>query len=243
MEHEFKKETKKMDLKEIEFWEHHYLSQIEFTLTQDLSKMIEGLNSKDKIKEDWIEHFKRIDKQRQNSDFARGAERIYFWLFNQFGIPNSSPIGADLFFETYNAFVHIDIKTAKYDNPSDYKGKVPIGENQTSYKIDKKYNVNLPAIYKYENKICLTYVLNIVYDDSQPELQIKTIILVSVPNGKLKSIYGKDIIGAGKSKGKSFRFEYKNKPYFELLENKSLRVKVIFRADDVDIKDITTLEL
>lgn len=80
------------DLKNIEFWELHYLNEIDFLLTQDLNKMIDGLNSKDKIKEDWSEHFKRIDKKRQNSDFARGAERIYFWLFNQFGIPNSSPI-------------------------------------------------------------------------------------------------------------------------------------------------------
>lgn len=104
--------------------------------------MIDGLNSKDKIKEDWFEHFKRIDKKRQNSDFARGAERIYFWLFNQFGIPNSSPIGADLFFETYNAFIHIDIKTEKLNNPSDYKGKVPVGENQTSYYSKNKYKIN-----------------------------------------------------------------------------------------------------
>jgi len=75
--------------------------------------MVEALNSKDKIKDDWIEAFKRSDKKRQNSDFARGAERVYFWLLNQFGKPNSSPIGADLMFETYDAFVHIDIKTAK----------------------------------------------------------------------------------------------------------------------------------
>ncbi|MBC8489203.1 MAG: hypothetical protein H8D45_24545 [Bacteroidetes bacterium] len=104
------------ELLNIEFWENHYLNQIEYTLTQDLEKMIDGLKSKDKIKEDWIEAFHRIDKIRQNSDFSRGAERIFYWLFNQFGIPNSSPIGSDMFFELYNAFVHIDIKTAKIDN-------------------------------------------------------------------------------------------------------------------------------
>ncbi len=140
----------KKDLVNIEFWELHYLNEIEYILTQDLNKMIDGLNSKDKIKDDWIDNFYRIDKKRQNSDFARGAERIYFWLFNQFGIPNSSPIGADLFFETYNAFIHIDIKTAKLSNPSDYKGKVPVGDNQTSYNSSmKNYTVNLPTIYKY----------------------------------------------------------------------------------------------
>jgi len=119
-----------LKLSEIEFWENHYLNQIEFTLTQDKEKMLNGLKSKDKIKEDWINAF--LKSAEQNSDFARGAERIYYWLFNQFGIPNSSPIGADMFFETYNAFVHIDIKTAKLDNESDYKGRIPIGGNQTS---------------------------------------------------------------------------------------------------------------
>jgi len=130
-------------LENIEFWENHYLNQIEFLMKQDLDKIRTGLSSKDKIKEDWLKAFKASAKQ--NSDFAKGAERIYFWLFNQFGIPNSSPIGADMFFETYNAFVHIDIKTAKLDNTSDYKGLIPVGKNQTSYILnDKNYKVNLP---------------------------------------------------------------------------------------------------
>jgi len=69
----------------IEFWEHDTLERIYFTIHQDIDKMMDGLRSKDKIKYDWIKAFDRIDKQRKNSDFARGAERIYFWLFNQFG--------------------------------------------------------------------------------------------------------------------------------------------------------------
>ena len=82
-----------MTEKEIEFWENHYLNQIEFIIKQDVNKMMEGLKSKDKIKDDWIKAFK--ESANKNSDFARGAERIYFWLFNQFGIPNSSPVSSD----------------------------------------------------------------------------------------------------------------------------------------------------
>ena len=37
---------------EVEFWENHYLNQIEFTLKQDLKKMLEGLKSKDKTRLD-----------------------------------------------------------------------------------------------------------------------------------------------------------------------------------------------
>lgn len=37
------------EMKEIEFWEHETLENIYFTIHQDLNKMIDGLNSKDKI--------------------------------------------------------------------------------------------------------------------------------------------------------------------------------------------------
>lgn len=233
----------KKKLKEIEFWENHYLNEIEYTLVQDLQKMLKGLKSKDKIKNDWFEHFKRADKKRQNSDFARGAERIYFWLFNQFGTPNSAPIGADMFFETYNAFVHIDIKTAKLNNPSDYKGKIPIGGNQTSYKAGNyNFEVNLPTEYSFENKICLTYFLNIIYDIKQENVEIKVILLISVPNGRLFEIYGNDIIGSGKSgyEGKGFRYLYSKNPKFELIKGKPYRVRTIFISDDIkeDINEI-----
>ncbi|HOK27085.1 MAG TPA: hypothetical protein PLX87_11220 [Bacteroidales bacterium] len=225
------------ELETIEFWENHYLNQIEFTLTQDIEKMLDGLKSKDKIKDDWIEAFRSSAEKNKNSDFARGAERIYYWLFNQFGIPNSSPIGADMFFETYNAFVHIDIKTAKLDNESDYKGKIPIGANQTSYKTkDHTFKVNLPTYYSYKRKMCLTYFINIIYDlASDDNIEIKAILLISVPNGKLYKIYRDDIIGSGKSgyKGKGFRYLYSRRPRFELLKNNPSRVRIIYKTDDI----------
>lgn len=218
---------KKLKVQEIEFWENHYLNQLEFMLKQDLEKMMEGLRSKDKIKEDWIDVFKR--SAQKNSDFARGAERIYFWLFNQFGIPNSSPIGADMFFETYNAFVHIDIKTAKIDNTSDYKGKLPIGKNQSGYKLDnKKYIVDLPTRYSYQNKVCLTYFISIVFGEENDEFEIKSIILLCVPNGLLKDTYKDNIYEASKNKGYGFRYKFSSSPNFKLLKHKPLRVRKIY---------------
>jgi len=232
---------KKYEEKEIESWENHYLKQIEFILKQDLDKMLEGLKSKDKIKGDWFSVFNSSNKKRQNSDFARGAERIYYWLFNQFGIPNSSPIGSDMFFETYNAFIHIDIKTAKFNNYSDYYGKLPIGANQTSYKYDGyDYTVNLPPIYKYENKLCLTYFINIVYDITYDNIVIKSIIVLCVPNGLLTGIYKNDIINAGKSgnSGNGFRYKFSNRNKFELLDEKPSRIIIIYLSEDlIDKKD------
>lgn len=222
----------------LEELERDYLERIYFLLNQDLQKMIDGLNSKDKIKEDWVKKFQRIDKQRQNSDFARGAERIYYWLFSQFGKPNSSPIGADLFFEDHNAFIHIDIKTAKINNPSDYKGRVPMSENQTSYSsLNKKFNANLPHYYKYQKKPCLTYIINIIYDDAKSDFKIKAVFLIAVPNGELYKYYGDNIIGAGKIKGRSFRFVYKNSHQFKLLIPKTERIKILFLDEDLKGKE------
>jgi len=223
-------------LKDIEFWENHYLDHIEFTLQQDLEKMLDGLKSKDKIKEDWFGVFHNSDKKRQNSDFARGAERIYYWLFNQFGIPNSSPIGSDMFFETYNAFVHIDIKTAKLDNNSDYKGKIPVGANQTSYNYTGfNYQVNLPAKYKYQNKMCLTYFINIIYDITDDNIIVKSIIVFCVPNGLLNTVYKDDIINAGKSgyDGDGFRYSFSKRNKFELLNEQPSRIRIIYLSEDL----------
>ncbi len=232
---------KKEILIEIEKIEKRYLDQMVFMLSQDIDKMMDGLRSKDKIKYDWIKAFDRIDKQRKNSDFARGAERIYSWLFNQFGKPNSSPIGADMFFETHDAFVHIDIKTAKLDNPSDYKGKIPLSENQTNYKSkNKNFNSNLPTFYnkgKNEEKICLTYIIDIIYDEKE-DFKIKAIIIFSVPNGELYLIYKDSIIAQGKNKGKSFRYLYRSKPHYKLLEGKPFRLKVLWLDKDLEEKDI-----
>lgn len=231
-------------LKEIEFWENHYLNEIEFTLKQDLHKMNTGLKSKDKIKSDWIDAFMSGDPQKKNSDFSRGAERIYYWLFNQFGIPNSAPIGADMFFETYNAFVHIDVKTAKLDNRTDYRGVIPIGANQTSYNSRiHNYKANLPHYYRVPEgcKICLTYFINIIYDIvNDNDIVIKAVILVSVPNGALHSVYKEEIVRSGKSgyTGDGFRFKYSSAPFFRLLSERHKRYKIIDKSSDIEEKDI-----
>lgn len=103
-----------MEHKEIEFWEHEYLKQIYYLLNIDKQKMLDGFNTKEDIRKDWQDFL-----GKETSDFATGSERIFYWLFNQFGVPNSSPIGSDMFFETYNAYVHVDIKTVTKKNIGD----------------------------------------------------------------------------------------------------------------------------
>ena len=208
---------------EIERWEWHYFNDIKFLLTQDINKMIDGLKSKEEIENDWKEKF--LQTSGTLSDFSRGAERIYYWLFNQLGKPNSTPIGSDMLFETYNAYLHIDIKTAKFSNKSDFKGRVNVGKNQTSYSIDN-FTSNLPIVYtkQKEQKYCLSYTILVIYDDTT--LNVLAVNLICIPNGKLKSIYASNIIDAGKNKGNSIRFKYNCK--FNLIDNTPKRYHFIY---------------
>ena len=220
----------------VEFWENEYLNQIYYLLNIDKEKMLSGFDTKEDIRDDWEEFL-----GAETSDFATGSERIFYWLFSQFGVPNSSPIGSDMFFETYNAFVHIDIKTVTLANIGDFKRNIFVGDNQNSYigninvkgKESRQYKGNLPTYYTKRNgkkKICLTYFIVILYDESN--LDIQTIAITCMPNGELSSIYGDDVISAGKNKGK-IRYNYSKVKYFELLENKPSRTKVLLWNDNM----------
>lgn len=89
---------------------------------------MEDLDSKDLIRNNWINN-----TDKSVGELARGAERIFFNVFSQFGVTNSSPVGADLFYETHDAFIHIDIKSVQKKNNQDFKYKLAIEKNQTSY--------------------------------------------------------------------------------------------------------------
>ncbi len=241
-----------MELSKIEFWEKFYMDQIIFMLLKDKNKMINALNSKDEIKEDWIHVY-----TRKKTDIDRGAERVYYWLLNQLGFPNSTPIGADLMYETSNAFIHIDVKTSslyttikgqKKLNTGDFKGVVSVGKNQTSYKYEDKngqiHIANLPPIYRTKNKICLTYIIHLIYDRTPDgNLKIIALLLIAIPNGLLHPIYGNIICGGSKNKGEACRYRYKEKPNFELLEGKPHRVYVLYKEPTIDINEIVGFKL
>lgn|SRR5699024_2701925 len=214
----------------IEFWEYEYLKNIHHSLILDKERMMDGFSTKEDIRNDWEEFL-----GEEISDFATGSERIFYWLFSQFGQPNSSPIGSDLFFETYNAFVHIDIKTVTTDNIGDINGSIFVGNNQNSYEGNihvrgnnppRSYKGNLPTIYTKESgerKICLTYFICILYSTDG---KIEFITLMCMPNGELKDVYGDKVLRAGKNPGK-IRFNFSKTGKFELLEGEPSRVTFV----------------
>jgi len=237
---------------DLESLEKTYFESIYYSLVENREKMIRGLASKDTIRKDWEDKFFKTSKQKQVSELAAGAERIFYSLLPSMWKPNSAPIGSDLFFESTDAFIHIDVKTATKKNTSDYKGKVTIGRNQTSYDSKQTHtgkptavNPNLPQYYNKDSdkeKPCLTYTIQMIHDPKS--LGIIAILLVSIPNGQLYNIYGNKIVGAGKNKDLSMRYEYKNNFTFDTLPSRPHRVKFIYFSDKyyLSTKKITTCD-
>ncbi len=156
----------------IEEIEYVHLERIRYYFLDNVNEILDGLYSRLDIKNDWYKYFIST-KSNIASDLETGAERIFHFVFaHGMKKPNSSPIGADLMYETFDSFIHIDIKTVSDTNWSDYKGKIAIQSNQSSYPI-KKYNLtpHLPTHYsktyrkegKKYYKLTLTYFIYILH--------------------------------------------------------------------------------
>jgi len=223
--------------KEIEELENKYLNKFYYFLKFAEDEMMQGFQTKEKIKADW---FGKYDSKISN--FAVGAERIIYALFNGKGIgqPNSCPVGADMFFEVSDAFIHIDLKTVQTRNIGDITKNIFVGRNQNSYKSEIKkangksfsprryYVPALPTFYnrgKENEKICLSYFVTIAYEDKN--LNILNINLLCMPNGELESQYGTKVLQAGKNPDKS-RFSFTKVSTFELLSPQKSRIKVVY---------------
>lgn len=236
---------------EIEQLECKYLNKFYHFLKYVEDEMMYGFQTKEIIRNDWQN---RYGNGQAISDFAVGAERIIYSLFNGKGIgqPNSAPVGADMFFEVEDAYIHIDLKTVQTDNIGDYTTSIFVGENQNSYISEIKqsngdsfdpirmYNPALPKYYNLGTpleKVCLTYFVTILYEAGN--LNILNINLLSMPNGQLEGIYGSSVLRAGKNPGK-VRYNFSAIPNYNLLHNEN-RLKVIYFDNTMDSKYLRKL--
>jgi len=250
------KDDDKLSLKEIEILEHSNLMSLWYFLKFAENDIIKGLNTKNDIKSDWVGKYG--NGSGGISNFAVGSERIIYALLNGkvAGQPNSCPVSSDLFFETDEAYIHIDLKSVTTnggvkehpvthkklkDNIGDFKSDIFIGENQNSYKsvitINKgkpnetvrPYVPNLPVVYSKTNgdkKICLTYFITILSNEATFDTEL--ISIMCVPNGKLESHYKDRPLKAGKNPGKA-RFNFKDVNKFELLDETPTRIKIVYK--------------
>jgi len=230
--------------KEIEKIENKYLNKFYHFMKFVEDEMMDGFQTKEKIKNDWIGKYKT-----KISNFSVGAERIIYALFNGKGVgqPNSCPVGSDMFFEVKDAFIHIDLKTVQTRNIGDITKSIFVGKNQNSYKgkmivntnkkniskIKRDYIPSLPTFYNKGNKnekICLSYFITILYEDRN--LNILNINIICMPNGELEKHYKTKVLQAGKNPDKT-RFRFTEIPNFELLKNNQKRIKVVYFDEEM----------
>ena len=239
---------------EIEELEKHYLNKYYYFLKFAEDEMIYGFKTKFSIKDDWQDKWNPTEEGKGISDFATGAERIVYSLLNGKGIgqPNSAPIGSDLFFETQDAYVHIDLKTVQTRNIGDYKKSIFVGNNQNSYNgnfsVSGKERVYdqacLPTFYTknkgtdfQEIKQCISLFITILYDEES--LEILSIAILCMPNGELYKKYKGKALSAGKvlypkghelrdTHAKSVRFNFSEVNTFKLLGDDYKRIKIVY---------------
>lgn len=236
------------NLIKIEKLEKKYLDQFYHFMMFANEALIVGLQTRKKIQTYWK------NRWGAKSDFDKGAERIVYSFFNTqgFGIHNSAPVGSDIFFETKDAFIHIDLKTVNAEtNITDHNNKCNIGPNQTSYKGPykvknkiRKWIPNLPTSYTVGRitKPCLTYFITILYD--KYNLNIINIYIVCMPNGILRKHYKERPLGAGKNPVETeARFHWSSCMEFELLKDKPKRIRVIHYDDKKNPHYRKSLEL
>lgn len=247
------KKGKKLAQIEIETLELENFGRIRYYFLDNLQEILNGLYSRLEIKNDWYHQFIST-KSNIASDLETGAERIFHYIFSQ-GMrrPNSSPIGADLMYETFNSFIHIDIKTVSDSNWGDYRGKIAIQPNQTSYCLSKyRLSANLPTHYSktfLKNgeeflKPCLTYFIYILHRHASKE--IYSVLLICMPNGELYSIYGNKILHAGKTKN-SVRYAFKEEPRFLLLSERTkedvFRIEFLVKSRNYSQEDLIGISM
>jgi len=233
---------------ELEDLERKYLEYITTFLNQDIKRVLEGLNSRIKILNDWKSQFlKTARKGYKASDLKDGAQRIFHHFFAPlFKFPNSCPIGSDLMYDMPDAMVHIEVKTCLKTNPADYRGKVPLERNQISY-MHPRFTPNLPSVYSSVGKPALTYAIQIVHEHMSPK--INALNVVCIPNGQLYKYYP-NVLQAGKggwAKATNVRYKYSAEPRFKLLSqkfNKDIyRINILFLDKRFTIKELTGKEL
>ena len=241
---------------ELERLELRYLNTISRITLIHLQEILERFYLRIKLYDFWKKQFRESEEIKRLSDLGVGAERVFHSVFARGTdwLPSSIPVGSNLFYETDEAFINIDVKSVYVENSWDYLGVAEVGERQTSYAMQNtwgaigKFMPQLPPFYEINDmkKPCLTYIMQIIHADIDRILErnydpnVITLIQLCVPNGLLYREYNEKIIEEPKSyhrkKGKryrpaNFRYAYYKHPNFAALKSKGIeeyRVRAIF---------------
>jgi len=245
---------KTIKLANVEYAELSVLNQITNIIRYKFDFILERLTSRFETYSTWKNYLiKKGKKPKRLSDLGTGAERIFNYVFvtcmKDKWHPVSIPFGSNLFFESNEAFINIDVKTEYADNTRDYKGLVVVGDFQTSYRSQKYRQGLVPKLkpfYRVHGKIkyCLTYAIQVIVAKPEDIFTKKynrnpvSINIICIPNGLLYEVYHEEIVGQPKSyysdnTMKGFRYLYWKEPRFKLLKNVECpyRIRLFFNKE------------
>lgn len=242
------------EVKKIEEQEYKFLDTIKSCLNLNKEKIASSLETINTHKQYWERHV--TDKNFLDT----GVERIIYSTINNnvgdLGGINCNPIGSDLMFENENAVIHIDCKVANNsNNKGDATNSIPIGENQFSYntitniknKFKERRRVipNLPV--RYGDKLCLTYIISLMYENNQNNITWLDKKIVCIPNGLLNEYYSKNlkdkknnqlhVLNAIKPGGNPIlKVEYNDEIFKYTKEDKITDIEGVAKETGLDIK-------
>lgn len=190
--------------RKLEELEKKYFLEIKEVLEKNKANIVDRFNSRLSIVRDTAGISYKLN------EVDAGAERVLMYFLSREKTDwkiNSSPISSDVLFETVDALINIDAKT--YRDKQREEDKINVRRNQTNYGdnthftsrrgVKFTWKPSLKTIYnhdKYGKIPCLTYFVKFIYDDHDQSLV--EVQLISIPNGQLIDIYGKDIFRRGK---------------------------------------------
>lgn len=190
--------------KELEELEKKYFLEIKGILEKSLEKLVDRFNSRLAIIRDTAGLSYKLN------EVDAGAERVLLAIICREKPDwevNSSPISSDALFETEDVLINIDAKT--YRDRQREEDKVNIRRNQTNYGdnihfisrsgVRFTWKPSLKTTYNHDTYgeiPCLTYIVKFIYNDDDQSLVESQ--LISIPNGRLVDVYGKNIFRRGK---------------------------------------------
>jgi len=114
-----------------------------------------------------------------------------------------SPVSSDIGIKTNDAVICVDVKTIDIQGNAVDTKSTSVEKNQISFDnsnyVVVPTTVNLKPIDHYSDKPVLTYVVKIIYSDdkytfSLARNEFPTLVLCSIPNGKLSNLFDKNIV-------------------------------------------------
>lgn len=180
-----------------------------FSFIENIISSVDFLSDLKMMEKEIKENYSKFDKIWDLKNKVKvPAERVvrhhlYTQLNKEIKGIFPSPVSSDFGIRTNDAVICVDVKTIDTINNSGDLKETCVEKNQTSFVNSKYPHIPMPSnlnmIDDYKQLPVLTYIIKIVYTDNNYQFNLArtthpTIVLVSIPNGKLSRLFDFNIV-------------------------------------------------